>query len=111
MRTLLLRTACLCAVMTWSLAACAQQTVDVDGRVYDQMNGRGLENLEVRMTPPTSASIPVRMANTDQSGGFRFPQVRAGRYLLEVTQGPNLLYRVQIDTATQTHLQVPLQKR
>jgi hypothetical protein len=87
------------------------QNVDLEGRVYDQATGRGLENLEVRMTPPSNANLPVRLANTDQNGQFRFPQIRPNHYLVEVSQGPNLLYRVQIDAATQTQLEIPLQKR
>jgi Carboxypeptidase regulatory-like domain len=102
----------LLALMGWiSSPGWAQQAVDVEGRVFDQANGRGLENLEVRMTPPTGTSLPVRLAYTDENGVFRFPQVRSSRYLLEVSQGPNLLYRVQIDAGPQTHLEIPLQKR
>jgi hypothetical protein len=98
--------ACLLVAPAW-----AQQAADLEGRVFDQANGRGLENLEVKMTPPNNANLPVRLANTDQNGAFRFPQVRLSRYLLEVSQGPNLLYRVQIDAGAQTHVEIPLQKR
>jgi len=103
---LVVLTAGLLAVPGW-----AQQAVDLDGRVFDSRNGRGLENLEVKITPPSNANLPVRLANTDQNGAFRFPQVRLSRYMLEVSQGPNLLYRVQIDAGPQTRLDIPLQKR
>jgi hypothetical protein len=88
-----------------------QQASDVDGHVFDQGNGRGLENLEVKLTPPTSANLPIRLASTDQNGQFRFSQLKPSRYLLEVSQGANLLYRVQVDAAAQTHLEIPLQRR
>jgi hypothetical protein len=99
--------------MSWLLSSpgWAQQAVDLEGRVFDSANGRGLENLEVKMTPPSNANLPVRLANTDQNGAFRFPQVRLNRYMLEVSQGPNLLYRVQIDPAAQPRVDIPLQKR
>lgn len=93
------------------LRAWGQQASDLDGRVFDQANGRGLENLEVKMTPPTAANLPVRLSSTDQNGQFRFASLRPSHYLVEVSQGANLLYRVQIDAGNQTHLEIPLQKR
>jgi len=89
----------------------AQQLNDLDGRVFEAVSNRGIENLEVKLTPPTNSDVPVRFASTDQNGQFRFAQVRQGRYLVEVSQGPTLLYRAEIDTGTQNHIKIPLQKR
>ncbi len=97
--------------MLFAVAGWAQQPSDVDGRVFDQANGRGLENLEVKLTPPTRENLPVRLASTDPNGQFRFSGLRATRYLVEVSQGANLLYRAEVDAATQRHLDIPLQKR
>ncbi len=91
--------------------ASAQGSKDVTGRVFDAANRRGIENLEVKLTPPRNSNLPIRLTSTDQNGGFRFPQVRQSRYLLEVSQGANLLYRSEVDIATASDLQVPLQKR
>ena len=110
MRTKLLLALTTLLLVSWNLPAWGQ-TANLEGRVFDQANGRGLENLEVKMTPPSSSNLPVRLANTDGNGAFRFPDVRMSRYLLEVSQGPNLLYRVQIDAGTQAHLEIPLQRR
>jgi hypothetical protein len=93
------------------LPAAAQQPDAMDGRVFEVGSNRGVENLEVKVTPPNNSSLPVRIANTDQNGQFRFADVRQGRYLLEVSQGPNLLYRAEIDTGKQSHIEISLQRR
>jgi hypothetical protein len=93
------------------LAAAAQQFHNYDGRVFEAASHRGIENLEVKLTPPTSSNLPVRLANTDQNGEFHFVQVKLGRYLLEVSQGPDLLYRAEIETGTQERIEIPLQRR
>lgn len=101
------------SLLSWILVATAwtQQASDMDGHVFDQANGRGLENLEVKVTPPSGASLPIRLASTDQNGQFRFSQLKPGRYLLEVSQGANLLYRVQVNAGAQSHVEIPLQRR
>jgi hypothetical protein len=93
------------------LPAAAQQLDRVDGRVFEAGSNRGIENLEVKVTPPNNSGLPVRIANTDQNGQFRFGEVRQSRYLLEISQGPNLLYRTEIDTGKQSHIEIPLQRR
>ena len=98
-------------VGTLLLAAAAQQINNYDGHVFEAASNRGVENLEVKLTPPTRSDLPVRLASTDQNGQFHFVQVRQGRYLLEVSQGPNLLYRAEIDSGTQNRIEIPLQKR
>ncbi len=93
------------------LPAAAQQPNNFDGRVFEAVSNRGIENLEVKLTPPTNSDLPVRLAGTDQMGQFHFAQVRQGRYLIEVSQGPSLLYRAEIDTGRQNHIDIPLQRR
>jgi hypothetical protein len=89
----------------------AQQLNNLDGRVFETATKRGIENLEVKLTPPTNSDLAVRLASTDQNGQFRFAQLRQGRYLLEVSQGPSLLYRAEINTEKQNHIDIPLQRR
>ena len=84
---------------------------DVTGRVFESISKRGIENLEVRLTPPRAANAAIRVTSSDQNGAFRFARVQPGDYLLEISQGPNLLYRAQIDAATQGNIDVPLQQR
>lgn len=91
------------------LTAAAQQLNDLGGRVFEAPNNRGIENLEIKLTPPTSSALPVRIATTDQNGQFRFAQVKQSHYLLEVSQGPSLLYRAEIDTGRQNQIEIPLQ--
>ena len=54
------------------LVAAAQQFNNVDGRVFEAATNRGIENFEVKLTPPTNSALPVRLANTDQNGQFHF---------------------------------------
>lgn len=98
-----------CTLVQSALAQ--QSSVDLNGRVFENPSGRGIENLEVKLTPPTSSNLPVRVANTDQNGNFHFAQVAQSRYMVEVSQGPNLLYRTEIETERQNNIDVPLQKR
>jgi hypothetical protein len=56
----------------------AQQLNNLDGRVFETATKRGIENLEVKLTPPTNSDLAVRLASTDQNGQFRFAPVEAG---------------------------------
>jgi Carboxypeptidase regulatory-like domain len=84
---------------------------DLSGRILEATSMRGIENLEVKLMPPRSSPLGVRLTSTGPDGGFHFAGVRPGRYLLEVSQGPNLLYRSEIDAGTQNNIEVALQKR
>jgi len=93
-----------CALLT------AQSVRDVNGRVFEVTSRRGIENLEVKLTPPRSSDLAIRLASTNQNGEFHFTQVKPSKYLLEVSQGPNLLYRNEIDASTADSIEIPLQK-
>jgi hypothetical protein len=97
------------AVCTVQLSA--QDAKDVGGHVFESATKRGVGNLEVKLTPPSNSNLAIRLTSTDGNGNFRFSQVRQGRYLLEDSQGPSLLYRGEIDAATVTNVEIPLQKR
>jgi hypothetical protein len=89
---------------------CAQAR-DFSGRVLDAQSHQGIANLEVKLRPPSNSSAPVMVGNTDQNGAFRFSNVQIGRYLVEVSQGPYLLYRAEIDLSTTDHLDITVQRR
>jgi hypothetical protein len=92
-------------------SAFGQPSKPFGGRVFEAQSKRGIENLEVRLRPPSESSSPTLIGNTDQNGAFRFSQVKSGRYLLEVSQGPYLLYRHEIDTSQVDRIDIPIERR
>jgi hypothetical protein len=64
----------------------------------------------VKLVPSRSTNQPIRLANTNNDGTFVFRQVPPGRYLVEVSQGYNLLNRSTVDTASQSRIDIPLQR-
>jgi hypothetical protein len=91
--------------------AASQQTIDFAGRVYDADTKRGIENLEVKLTPPRALRAAIRLVNTDRNGAFVFRNLVRGRYLVEVSQGANLLYRSEVDATKTNKLDVPLRRK
>ena len=88
----------------------AQQ--DFRGRIFDVQSKQGIQNLEIKLTPPKNApKLPIRFANSDRNGEFRFSQLKPSRYLLEVSQGAYLLYRTEVDTTVRKDIQIPLKRR
>ena len=75
-----------------NLAATAQGFAPFSGHVADNTQ-HNVPNLQVRLRPPQNTALAGQIALTDQSGNFNFPRVQGGRYLLEISQGPFLLYR------------------
>jgi hypothetical protein len=76
--------------------------VIVEGIVYNEITRRGMPALTVQLIPPQSVKSPKRVLQTDRDGNFRFqdrdPQKYLGKNLLEVRDGPRLLFRKEIDT-------------
>ena len=97
-------------VLLYGAVAPAQQTSDFTGRVTDTEH-RGIANLEVKLTPPTSTRLPIRLGSTDRNGTFTFRQLARSRYLIEISQGVYLLYRAEVDTAKQSRVDVTLRPR
>jgi len=81
------------------------------GRIFDAQTKRGVENLEVKLRAPNGSNLPTMIGSTDQKGAFRFSQVRPGRYLLEVRQGPYVLYRIETDTSKVNTIDIPIHRR
>jgi hypothetical protein len=103
---------CVVALVVGMAAAVqGQQTVDFSGRVFDAATKGGIENLQVRFAPPRNSRLPVRIATTDRNGGFRFPDLVRGPYLLEISQGPHILHRAEVDATKISRLDVPLRRR
>jgi len=99
------------AILVASLFVLPAHAQSLSGRVFDAQSNRGIENLEVKLRPPNNSTTAVLIGNTDQNGSFRFSQVKPGRYLIEVSQGPYLLYRTEIDTSRQGNIDIPIQRR
>jgi hypothetical protein len=89
---------------------CAGQSGDLNGRVFEAGSRAGIPNVEVKLVPPRAANQPIRLANTGNDGSFVFRQVPRGRYLVEVSQGYNLLSRTTVDTAVQPRIDIALQR-
>jgi hypothetical protein len=108
-RLVVLALVALCAAS--ARPALSQQTFDFTGRVFDATSQRGIENLEVKLTPPKDSRLTIRVANTDQNGLFVFKQLTRSRYLLEVSQGVHILYRVEVDANTRDGIDIPLERK
>jgi len=70
---------------------------NISGRIFDASNNQGISNLVVKLTPPRDLKEPQKITVTDHDGQFTFSGLKKARYLLEVNQGPTLLYRDVID--------------
>ena len=82
------------------------------GRVYEAEGGAGIPNLAVKLTPPKGSDRPNRITTTDKNGGFRFTNLERERYLLEVSQGVQLLYRDVVDaTKEDTRKEIALRRK
>lgn len=97
-----------CLVLSY---ASAQSAASLSGRVIDSASKQGLPNLQVKLKPPANSPHPVVIGSTDTTGSFSFNHIAAGRYLLEVSQGPYVLYRQEVDPAQSNTLVIPLQHR
>jgi hypothetical protein len=106
---------CAAATVLWlmllAVTAVAQQPVDFKGRVFDAATQVGIENLELKFSPPRDSGAAIRLTRTDRNGEFNMPKLSPGRYLLEVSQGMYLLSRIQIDTSRQTRIDIPLTRK
>jgi hypothetical protein len=89
----------------------AQNSKAFSGHVFDAQSKRGIENLEVKLRPPSGSAAPVMIGTTDKSGVFRFSQVQVGQYLVEVSQGPYLLYRAEVDISKLDNIEIPIEPR
>ena len=89
----------------------AQASKIVSGHVFDAQSKRGIENLEVKLKPPNNSSAPIMIGATDQNGVFRFKSVPIAVYLVEVSQGPYLLYRSEIDISKLDNIEIAVQRR
>jgi hypothetical protein len=111
-RTSRLRRGVLVASLTVLPVTClAQQAADFKGRVFDATTRTGIENLEVKLSPPRDSKAAIRLTQTDRNGAFLVPKLTPGRYLLAVSQGMYLLYRMEVDTARQSEIEIPLTRK
>ena len=87
------------------------QFIEFTGRVVDAGSGQGIENLEIKLTPPKGVNLPIRLSGTDRDGKFLFRRLARSRYLIEVSQGLYLLYRAEVDTTQQETVEITLKRR
>ena len=99
------------AAVMWPTTVLSQQAGDLSGRVFDAASHNGIENLEVKLTPPRESKLSIRLASTDRNGAFVFRRLDRGRYLIEISQGLYLLYRAEIDTTKQDRVEIPLRRK
>ncbi|MCG3114294.1 MAG: carboxypeptidase-like regulatory domain-containing protein [Candidatus Manganitrophus sp. SA1] len=95
-------------ILTLPLPALA---ADFNGRVVEERSREGISDLTVRLIPPKAAGRPEKATTTDERGGFRFPDIERGRYLLEVYQGTTLLYREVVETDQETIKEIQLSRK
>jgi len=101
----------LASVLALAAPALRADEIDLHGRVFDAASKDGIQNLQVKLTPPRQSKAPIRIANTARDGTFVFRRLASGRYLVEVSQGSTLLYRSEIDTTRTARLDVPLRRK
>jgi hypothetical protein len=75
----------------------------ISGQIFYFANNKGISDMVVKLTPPRDFKEPQKTAITDQYGRFKFAGLKKGRYLLEVHQGPTLLYRDMVDMDKGSH--------
>lgn len=105
------RLVAMAAVVLLAAPALSAQTAAFEGRVFDAATKDGIQNLQVKFTPPRQVKAPIRIANTARDGSFTFARLIRGRYLVEVSQGATLLYRAEVDTTKVARLDVPLRRK
>jgi hypothetical protein len=81
-----------------------------EGRVHDDSTNAGIAALTVRLRPPKGSKEAEKLETTDAEGKFRFKDLQGDRYLLEVSQGPRVLYRKEVKIPTDTKLEIPLRR-
>jgi len=72
----------------------------IAGRVFYLATNKGIGDLVVKLIPPREFRCVVnmdKMAVTDKKGKFKFTGLPKGIYLLELYEGPTLLYRDKVD--------------
>jgi hypothetical protein len=84
---------------------------DFSGRIYEAFDNKGISNLVIKITPPRTLKAPQKITTTDQEGQFNFSGLEVGRYLLEVYQGPTLLYRDVVDLNKETNKNIMLRAK
>ena len=97
--------------LTLAAPGLVAQAADFPGRVFDAGTKDGIQNLQVKLTPPRQSKAPIRIASTARDGAFEFTRLVRGRYLVEVSQGVTLLYRAEVDTSKVRRLDIALKRK
>ncbi len=86
------------ALAILALSASAQSGVTLSGVITDN-HGKGVPNLEVKLSPPRSVREAEHITTTAGNGAYRVTNLRRGRYLMEISLSYRLVYRGVIDTS------------
>jgi hypothetical protein len=96
--------------LAWAgLTACARAQT-LEGRVHNESDNAGIAALTVKLKPPKGSNQAERLESTNADGKFSFTDLPRGRYLLEVSQGPRILYRKEVEVPADTKVEVPLRR-
>ncbi len=80
----------------------------ISGEIIYSATNQGISDLVVKLTPPRHLNKSPKIFITGRSGEFWFTGLKKGKYLLEVYQGPTLLYRNVIDMNKETEKTIML---
>ena len=89
----------------------AIELVDFSGRISNASDNKGIGNLVVKLTPPRNLKEPQKITTTNDDGQYNFVGLKKSRYLLEVYQGPTLLYRNVVDLNQEEHKTIVLHSK
>ncbi|MBI3803979.1 MAG: carboxypeptidase regulatory-like domain-containing protein [Nitrospirae bacterium] len=84
---------------------------ELNGRVVEATGGEGISDLTVRLIPPKATKRPEKVTTTNDRGEFQFPNLDAGHYLLEVSQGTTLLDREVVEAGPETNKEIRLTRK
>jgi len=107
----------LLAVLAAFIVSASGQDTMVVGRVVDGTTHRGIGNLTIVVQAPTSSSSVAQSSSqrliltTDKDGRFRTGPLAPGKYLISVSEGPDLLYRKVIALPRDASLNISLEPK
>jgi len=98
----------LAAIVYLFISSAHADPVSFSRRVVTESGSAGIPNLTVSLTPPTTISKPKMVTTTDNEGRFTFNALQSGRYFLEVSQGPTVLYNELVEVPEQNPKEIRL---
>jgi hypothetical protein len=97
----------ICAALIGMSGRADAQGLTLSGKVSLQTTG-ALPRFTVRLYPPAASKRPTLVTYTDDAGNFRFTELNAGRYLIELYQGAKTLVYQKVLTLDENQPPPPL---